>query len=93
MPIAFILINAELGKEDRVLALVRALPEVKEANMVYGVYDIIIKVEAETTQAIKDVVFSKIRRIDNVRSTITMMVFKRISTHPIQKSARACLSR
>ena len=75
MPIAFILINAELGKEDMVLALVRALPEVKEAYMVYGVYDIIIKVEAETTQAIKDTVFFKIRRIDNVRSTITMMVF------------------
>jgi DNA-binding Lrp family transcriptional regulator len=72
--IAFILINAELGKENRVFTLVRALPEVKEAYMVYGVYDIIIKVEAETTQAIKDVVFSKIRRIDNVRSTVTMMV-------------------
>ncbi len=76
MPIAFILINAELGKEDMVLALVRALPEVKEANMVYGVYDIIIKVEAETTQAIKDVVFSKIRRISYVRSTVTMMVLR-----------------
>jgi hypothetical protein len=37
LPIAFILINAELGKEDTVLALVRALPEVKEAYMVYGV--------------------------------------------------------
>jgi hypothetical protein len=34
------------------------------------IYDIIIKVEAETTQAIKDVVFSKIKRIDNVRSAI-----------------------
>ena len=76
MPIAFILINAELGKEDMVLALVRALPEVKEAYMVYGVYDIIIKVEAETTQAIKDAVFLKIRRIDNVRSTVTMMVLR-----------------
>ena len=76
MSIAFILINAELGKEDMVLALVRALPEVKEAYMVYGVYDIIIKVEAETTQVIKDAVFSKIRRIDNVRSTVTMIVLK-----------------
>jgi DNA-binding Lrp family transcriptional regulator len=76
LPIAFILINAELGKEDMVLAVVRALPEVKEAYMVYGVYDIIIKVEAETTQAVKDVVFSKIRRIDNVRSTVTMMVLR-----------------
>ena len=76
MPIAFILINAELGKEDMVLALVRALPEVKEAYMIYGVYDIIIKVEAETAQAIKDTVFSKIRRIENVRSTITMIVFR-----------------
>ena len=75
MPIAFILINAELSKEDMVLALVRALPEVKEAYLVYGVYDIIIKVEAETVQAIKDAVFTKIRPMDDVRSTITMMVF------------------
>ncbi len=75
LPIAFILITVELGKEDMVLALVRALLGVKEAYMVYGVYDIILKVEAETAQAIKDTVFFKIRRIDNVRSTITMMVF------------------
>ena len=59
-----------------VLALVRALPEIKEAYMVYGVYDIILKVEAETAQVIKDSVFSKIRRIDNVRSTVTMMVYR-----------------
>ena len=68
------LINAEVGSEVDVLNTVKIIPEVKENHMVYGVYDIIIIVEAATMQELKDVISLKIRRIENVRSTITMIV-------------------
>lgn len=46
---------------------------VKEAWQIYGVYDIIAKVEAEDTARLKGVLQEGMRRLDNVRSTLTLM--------------------
>jgi DNA-binding Lrp family transcriptional regulator len=74
MPTAFVLINAELGKEERILKELRSIESVKEAHFVYGVYDIIAKVEAESMEKLKEIVTFKIRRLTDVRSTLTMTV-------------------
>ncbi|MCW4033457.1 MAG: Lrp/AsnC ligand binding domain-containing protein [Candidatus Bathyarchaeota archaeon] len=74
MPIAFVLINAELGKEESILEELRNIEQVKEAHFVYGVYDIIAKVEAESMDKLKEIVTFKIRRLGDVRSTLTMTV-------------------
>ncbi len=74
MATAFVLINAEIGAENEVLKDLKAIQEVKEAHMVYGVYDIIARVETETMQELKDTISWKIRRLDKVRSTLTMIV-------------------
>ena len=73
MRLAYVMINVEVGAKDEVLEEVRGIPEVKEAHLIYGVYDIIVRVEAETVQGLKDIVASKIRSIDNVRSTLTLV--------------------
>jgi DNA-binding Lrp family transcriptional regulator len=74
MPIAFVLINSELGKEEELLKELRSIENVKEAHFVYGVYDVIVKVEAESMEKLKDLITFKIRRLSNVRSTLTMTV-------------------
>jgi DNA-binding Lrp family transcriptional regulator len=74
MPIAFVLISAETGREVEVEKELNSIPEVSEANIVYGVYDIIVRVECEKMQDLKDAVNLKIRRMDNVQSTVTMIV-------------------
>jgi DNA-binding Lrp family transcriptional regulator len=71
---AFVLINAEIGAEAEVLKELKNISEIKEAHMVYGVYDIIARVETDTMQELKDVISWKIRRLDKVRSTLTMIV-------------------
>jgi len=71
---AYILINVEIGAEGEVLRSLKPVSEVKEAHLVYGVYDIIARVETETMQELKDAVSWKIRRLDKVRSTLTMIV-------------------
>jgi DNA-binding Lrp family transcriptional regulator len=71
---AFVLINSEIGSEEDVLAALKKIPNVKEANVVYGVYDIIAKVEADTMDRLKEVVTWHVRRLDKVRSTLTMIV-------------------
>jgi DNA-binding Lrp family transcriptional regulator len=74
MPIAFVLINSEIGSENEVLQKLHELKNVKEAYIVYGVYDIIVKVEAESMDKLKEMITWNIRRLDKVRSTLTMIV-------------------
>jgi len=74
MSVAFVLINSELGFEAEIVSELNKIVGVKEVYMVYGVYDIIVKMEAETMEKVKDIVTWKIRRLDRVRSTLTMIV-------------------
>jgi len=74
LPSAFVLINAEIGSEDEVLKALRGLPNVKEAYVVYGVYDIVARVHADSMEKLKEVVTWKVRRLEKVRSTLTMIV-------------------
>jgi len=73
-PIAFVLINTEIGSESEVLKVLKKVNGVKEAYSVYGVYDIVAKVQAETMDKLKELVTWHIRRLDKVRSTLTMIV-------------------
>jgi DNA-binding Lrp family transcriptional regulator len=78
MPIAFVLINTEIGFMESVLQGMKSISNVKEAYSVYGVYDIIAKVEAETMDKVKDIVTWQIRKMNNVRTTLTMIVIEKI---------------
>lgn len=71
---AYVLINVEIGAEPVVLKKLRKLPNVREAHSVYGLYDIIAKVEFETLDGLKEYIYKHIRNIDKVRSTSTMIV-------------------
>ena len=74
MPVAFVLINTNLGSEEEVLKGVQDVEGVKESYLVYGVYDIVARIETDTTDKLNDVVTSHIRRLKGVRSTLTMIV-------------------
>ncbi len=76
MPSAFVLINAEIGSEDELLKELKKIPNVREAHTVYGVYDIVVKVESDTMEKLKELVTWKVRRLDKVRSTLTMIVME-----------------
>ena len=74
MPTAFVLINTEIGSEADVLKKLKDVEGVDEAFAVYGVYDIIARVTADTMDKLKEIVTWKVRRLDKVRSTLTMIV-------------------
>ena len=74
MATAFVFINIDPGTEKDVLKKRRAIPVIKEAHFVYGVYDVIVKVDADSMDHLKEVISWKIRRLDNVKSTITLIV-------------------
>jgi DNA-binding Lrp family transcriptional regulator len=69
---AFVLINAEMGSD--LTQELKSIAEVKEFYGVYGVYDYVVRLEANNMEQLKDAITNKIRRMKNVRSTLTMMV-------------------
>jgi len=76
MPTAFVLVNTEIGSENEVLTELKKVDGVQEANTVYGVYDIIAKISAGSMDKLKEIVTWHIRRLDKVRSTLTMIVIE-----------------
>jgi DNA-binding Lrp family transcriptional regulator len=68
---SYVLINVELGSEERLLAELRKIPHVKECHRLYGTYDMIAEVEADSMDQIKEIITWKIRRQPGVRSTPT----------------------
>lgn len=74
MPTAFTLINVEPGFELDVLKSLKGTEGVTEAYFVYGVYDIVVKITADSIDKLKEIITLNIRRLDKVRSTITMIV-------------------
>jgi DNA-binding Lrp family transcriptional regulator len=74
--IAFVFINAEPGSETEVLERLREVPEVKESHVVYGVYDLVAKVETDSMDDLKQVITWRIRKLDKVRSTLTIVAME-----------------
>ena len=70
---AIVLINLKPEAEGTSEAL-NAMPEVSEHHGLYGIYDIIVFVESESMSELKDVINSKIRRLEAINSTLTMIV-------------------
>lgn len=82
MPSAYILLNTKPNAEVEIIDKIKYM--MKNSNMqfskfelqgVYGVYDIIVEIGCPKMEDLRDVL-GKIRRIDKVISTITMLVIE-----------------
>ena len=70
---AYVLIYSDLGSEDKIISDLRKLEHIKDAVGTFGAYDMVAKVEAETSEQLRETVTWKIRKMDKVRSTLTLM--------------------
>ncbi len=73
MPMAYVLINCDLGYEKETINRLKELAEITEVYGVYGVYDVLVKVKADTMDRVKEIITWNIRRIDKIRSTLTLI--------------------
>ena len=81
MPTTYILINSDLGSDvARIQKIKQILGGEKgiqyEIQGAYGVYDIIVKITADSMDLLRSIITNKIRKIDKVYSTLTMMVIE-----------------
>ena len=73
---AFVLMNAELGKETQIVNELEKIPNVKEVYPVYGVYDVMMVIESDSMEALREAITSKVRKLDGIKSTLTMIIVK-----------------
>ncbi len=81
VPTAYVLLNSDLGSDESIITKVKEILDNEEninyeVQGVYGVYDIVLKVSSNNTDNLRSVITNKVRKIDKVQSTLTMMVIE-----------------
>ncbi len=71
---AYVLIGCELGAENEIVEKLKRMDRVKDARVVYGDYDIVVEAEANTDMQLDNLITKKIRKVEKVRSTMTLGV-------------------
>ncbi len=73
---AYVLITCDLGYEAEIVDEIKQFEDVKEASGVFGAYDILVKLESANVENLKDTITWKIRKLNRVSSTLTLMTIE-----------------
>jgi len=73
MATAYVLINCDLGSEEQIIEELKHISDVKEVHGTFGAHDILAKVESDQISTLREIIMWKIRKIDKVRSTVTLL--------------------
>ena len=81
MPTAYVLINSDLGTDESIISKIKEILEDEKdieftTQGVYGIYDIVLKISSDDTDILRNIITYKIRKINKVQSTLTMMVIE-----------------
>ena len=80
MTSAFLFINAELLFIEDVINKLKEIPEIVDVFKVQGIYDIIARVNSDTEEKLKELVSERIRRIDKITGTVTVIIARETET-------------
>ena len=69
---AYMLISCEIGEEQTLLSKLKEIPEVKNCLITFGSYDIVAEFVTESASEMNEIITSKIRKLQKIRSTITL---------------------
>ncbi len=80
MSTAYVLVNSDLGSDQSIISELKQILSEEDVQFeiqgIYGIYDIIIKISSENGENLRAIITNKIRRINKVQSTLTMMVIE-----------------
>ena len=82
---AYVLINTEIGSESRVLEELKNVEGVEDAHSLWGIYDIIVSIKAETVDKLKSIITEKIEKIGKVNSKLTLLTSDIVLNQPKSK--------
>jgi len=70
----YVLLSTEIGAEKQVLKALKKIEGVKEAHSLWGVYDIIVHVTADSLENLGLIVSRRISKISKINSKLTMLI-------------------
>jgi hypothetical protein len=70
---AYVLINCDTGFEEFIIEQLKKIDDVKAAQGTLGVYDIIVKIESQKPEKLKEAIIGDIRKLTHVQSTLTLL--------------------
>ena len=70
----FVLMNCDLGAEDYIIEELNKIPQVAQAYVTFGAYDVIAEINANSHEDFEETVSMKIRRLSRIVSTMTLNV-------------------
>jgi len=73
LPMAYVLLNTKIGYENNTLEEIRKIEGVKEAFSLWGVYDIIARVQADTMENLTNIINNKLKA-NNIHSKLTVII-------------------
>jgi len=76
MPIAYVLIDAEVGKIREILEELRQTEGVKEAYTVAGPHDVIAKLQSDRFEKVAEIVTKKMQKVGGIKNTLTLFAFE-----------------
>ena len=76
MATAFVLINCEFNSEKNIMQQLKSIDNVKEVYGTFGAYDILVKIESDHVEKIRETITQKIRKVEKISSTLTLMVIE-----------------
>lgn len=74
MTSAFLLINCDFPFAEEVFGELGKVPEIVDVYRLHGMYDIIARVKSDTEEELNEIVKVRIRKIDKIKSTLTMII-------------------
>ncbi len=73
MTIAYVLIKSDLGAEEQLAEKLEKIEQVLKVERTFGDYDIVVKMESEHIEKIREIISWDIKKLDKIRSTLTLV--------------------
>lgn len=71
---AYVVIHCDNGEEYPTLKNLSHIPEVKEADVIFGFYDVICKIEASDEKTLDHILTKAIRSLPHIKTSMTLKI-------------------
>jgi DNA-binding Lrp family transcriptional regulator len=73
---AMVLVRIDNADQSKVLESIKQLKGVEEAHALWGIYDLMVKITANSIERLKEIIRTNLRQMVGVANTLTLMVIQ-----------------
>jgi len=73
---AMVLINIGIEDQKKVLESIRQVKGVEEAHALWGIYDLMVKITANSIERLKEIIVNNLKQVVGVANTLTLMLIQ-----------------